>query len=235
MTILITRPEPEASDFAALCASRGLDTITSPLLTIHRHDIDVDLSGVGCLAFTSINGVRAFAQSHPARHLPVFTVGKGSGEVARAFGFADVRVAGGDVEGLAALIAAQHNRATGAALHCAGATRAGDLVKLLQSENIDARRDVLYEARPNAALSSVAISALKTQNAIAWISLFSPRSADIFMAVIQQAGLIDVLAGVRAACLSDAVAGRLTNSHWKSVDVAARRDIGAMLELMANA
>lgn len=235
MTILITRPEPEATSFADLCKSHGLTAITSPLLTIHHLNPVIDLSGIGCLAFTSINGVRAFAQSHTERRLPVFTVGSGSGEAAKGFGFENIRVADGDVESLGHLIAAQHNAEIGAALHCAGATRSGDLVKFLQADNIPARRTVLYEARQNAALSAAAFFAFKVQHSIDWVALFSPRSADLFQDVINSSGLSGELAGVRAACLSDAVSVRLTHSHWKSVDVAVRRDTGAMVELLANA
>ena len=234
MTVLITRPEPEATSFANLCRERGLGVIISPLLTIHDLDRTVDLTGVGCLAFTSINGVRVFVQNHSERKLPVFVVGKGSGEVAKALGFENVRMANGDVESLGRLIAAQHNCENGAALHCAGATRAGDLVKLLHEQHINGHREVLYEARPNAALSAAAISALKVQRSIKSVALFSPRSADLFLDVVRKSDLADALAGIRAACLSDAVAARLTYSNWKSVEVAARRDTDAIVELLAN-
>ncbi len=143
--------------------------------------------------------------------------------------------AGGDVDALAALIAAQHKSAKGVALHCAGATRAGDLVKALEAENLPARRAVLYEAQPIAALSDAAIAALRMEKAIDWVALFSPRSAGLFVDRVCEAGLERSLASVNAACLSDAVAKELTAAQWKSVRVAPRRDSAAMLELFAGA
>ena len=235
MTILITRPEPEATSFANLCIARDLDVIKSPLMTIRDLNRTIDLTDTGCLAFTSINGVRAFALSHSERKLPVFTVGKGSGDAAQAAGFENIRMADGDVGSLGRLIAAQHKSENGAALHCAGATRAGDLVKFLQGQNIDAHREVLYEALPNAALSAAAIAALKKPQSVDWVTLFSPRSADLFLELSRKSNVSGTLNGVRAACLSEAVAERLTYAHWHSVEVAPRRDTDAMVEMLANA
>ncbi|MEM9618251.1 MAG: uroporphyrinogen-III synthase [Pseudomonadota bacterium] len=235
MTILITRPQPEATAFAEMCMVRGYETLVSPLMEIRIMASKVDLSDVGALAFTSVNGVRAFAQNSAERRLPVFAVGETSADAARAAGFKEIHVAGGDVDALAALIAAQHDSAKGAALHCAGATRAGDLVKALEAENLPARRAVLYEARPIAALSSAAITALKAEKSIDWVALFSPRSARLFVDRAREAGLESSLASVNVACLSDAVAKELTTAQWKSVRIAPRRDSAAMLELLAGA
>ncbi len=51
MTILITRPAPEAAVFAEMCMTRGYETIVSPLMEIRILASKVDLSGVGALAF----------------------------------------------------------------------------------------------------------------------------------------------------------------------------------------
>ena len=66
-----------------------------------------DLTGVAALAFTSANGVAAFAALTPDRSRPVFTVGDATAQAARAAGFARVESAGGDLDRLAALITAQ--------------------------------------------------------------------------------------------------------------------------------
>ena len=58
--VLITRAEPDASEFAAACRSRGLEPVLSPVMRIEIEKIEPDLSDVGALAFTSANGVRAF-------------------------------------------------------------------------------------------------------------------------------------------------------------------------------
>lgn len=63
-----------------------------------------DLEGFGALAFTSRNGVSAFANLTPRRDRRVFTVGEATAQAAREAGFSDVQTADGAVDDLAALI-----------------------------------------------------------------------------------------------------------------------------------
>ncbi|CAK9039325.1 HemY_N domain-containing protein [Durusdinium trenchii] len=234
MKVLITRPEPEASAFAKMCERRGLKAVVSPLMVIYAARAAIDLSGVGALAFTSVNGVRAFAGNSADRQLPVFAVGETSAAEARRCGFEIVYEADGDVDALAMKIAAQHRPDDGAILHGAGATLAGDLVKLLETQNLPARRLTLYEAREVKTLSVEALAVLKESRDADWVALFSPRSAGLFVDRVRSAGLEQALTNMRAACLSDAVAQRLAESDWKSVDVAARRTADAAPEVEAE-
>ena len=110
MTIIrrvwITRAEPGAARTAARLTALGFQPLTAPLLAVRRLTPAIDLTGVAGLAFTSANGVEAFAALTPARTQPVFTVGDATAMAARAAGFTDVRSASGDVHALARLIAA---------------------------------------------------------------------------------------------------------------------------------
>jgi len=232
MRVLITRPQPEANAFAELCTAQGLATIVSPLMKIVLCKAAPDLSSIGALAFTSVNGVRAFAQNSESRDLPVFAVGKTSAAKARKAGFTQVHAADGDVEALAALISARWSSDGGAILHVAGATRAGDLVKLLEETGLSARREVLYEARPVEGLNEEALAALKSGAADLWVALFSPRSATLFLEAAEKAKLTPALGKVNAVCLSRAVADAIGDG-WRDIRVAARRDSAAMIELMA--
>ena len=59
--IWITRTEPAASGTAVQVRERGHDPWVMPLLEVRPQVTEpLDLSGVGALAFTSNNGVRAF-------------------------------------------------------------------------------------------------------------------------------------------------------------------------------
>lgn len=64
-----------------------------------------DLEGFDTLAFTSRNGVSAFAALTPRRDRRVFTVGEATAQAAREAGFLDVQSADGAVDDLVALIA----------------------------------------------------------------------------------------------------------------------------------
>ena len=232
MKALITRPQPDADAFAALCAGAGVEPVVCPLMEIVRRPAPTALDGVGALAFTSANGVRAFAANSPVRDLPVFAVGPASAAAAHAAGFTDVAAAGGDVAALAALIADARARIDGAVLHAAGARRAGDLVSALGAAGVSARRCVLYEARDAEALPETAIQAIASSPPVDWVALFSPASAALFARLVAAAQLSDRLAQIRAACLSEAVADAARAFSWRSVEIAPARRAEAMIALM---
>ncbi|MDI1280370.1 MAG: uroporphyrinogen-III synthase [Brevundimonas sp.] len=104
--VWITRARPGADRTAAALTARGFTPIIGPVIALEPLDTPLDLTGVAGLAFTSRNGVAAFAARTPRRDWPVFTVGDATAEAARACGFADVRSAAGALDDLAALITA---------------------------------------------------------------------------------------------------------------------------------
>ncbi len=232
MKVLITRPQPDADLFAQMCRMQGLAPVICPLMAIEINKMAVDLTDVGALAFTSANGVRAFAQNNPSRNLPVFAVGEACAGVARAEGFATVHVAGGDVVALAACIAQQRTNLRGDVLHIAGTRRAGDLVAALASKGIKAQRKVLYGAVEMVSLPDIAVQALSGESPAAYVTLFSPRSADLLVKLVKQSGLEDAMPDTRVICLSEAVADQAKALSWKSVEIAAGRNVAAMIELM---
>ncbi|QYF87122.1 uroporphyrinogen-III synthase [Brevundimonas sp. PAMC22021] len=105
--VWVTRAEPGAGRTAARLRELGCQPIVAPVLKIERiNGVPIDLDGVAALAFTSINGVSAFAALSNRRDRPAFCVGDATAEAARQVGFADVCSASGDVEALGRLIAA---------------------------------------------------------------------------------------------------------------------------------
>jgi len=103
--IWITRARPGAEVTARRVEALGFTALVDPLLEIRFLEPTVDLAGIAALAFTSANGVEAFARLSAARDLPVFAVGEATARAARSMGFAEPVSADGDVEALAALIA----------------------------------------------------------------------------------------------------------------------------------
>ncbi|MBB5517567.1 uroporphyrinogen-III synthase [Amphiplicatus metriothermophilus] len=239
--VIVTRPEPDASRFADAARRAGLEPALSPAMRIVFRPGAPDLAGVGAIAFTSANGVRAFAAAAAIPpETPVFAVGPASAEAARDAGFADVAAAGGDVAALARMIgeARQAGRIAGAVLHACGSDRAGDLVAALAQAGAPARRAVLYEARANEGLAPAAIEALEGARAGApgpWVALFSPRTARLFLDQVRAAGMEDRLAAARAACLSGAVAEAAGAARWREIAVAPAPTAETMIALMAQA
>ncbi len=233
MKALITRPQPDAGAFAAECRAADVEPIVAPLMEMVFLDAIVAIENAGALAFTSANGVRAFARQSGLRDWPVFAVGEASAAAAREAGFETVHAAGGDVQSLAAFIAAEKETLRGDVLHIAGTHLAGDLAALLKAAGVGARRATLYEMRAVPVLPDAAREAIVGPSPADWAAFFSPRTAALFVELVEAAGLERQLKTIVAACLSDAVADAARALPWKDVRVASRRDAGAMIALMA--
>lgn len=232
MKVIVTRPSPDAESFARRLMQIGADPILSPVMAILRRDVALDLEQIAALAFTSANGVRAFAGLSALRNRPVFAVGSATAAAARAAGFADVQAAQGDVETLAALIA--QSKPAGPILHLAGSERAGDLILLLARRGVEARRAALYDAVEIDNLEPQARALLAESSENPAVVLFSPRSARLFLAQARRAGLAHRLNNAVALCLSQDVAAAAGAATWLEIRVAETRDADAMLRLVSE-
>lgn len=233
MKVIVTRPSPDAERFAAELRRIGADPALSPAMAILRREGAIDLEGAFALAFTSANGVRAFAALSGVRDLPVFAVGPATAEAARDAGFASVSTAEGDVESLAALIS--QSKPAGMVLHLAGGERAGDLVEALVRKGVKARRAVIYDAVEIEDLAPGAKAILADAGEKPAVVFFSPRSARLFLAQAARAALSDRLKGCLALCLSDDIAAAIRAEDWSAIRVASGRSGDAMLRLVAEA
>ncbi len=232
MRILITRAEPDASAFADQCRAHGLDPVIAPVMRIDIHKAAIGLAGIAALAFTSANGVRAFAANEARRDLPVFAVGAVTAAAAKAAGFRDVRAAGGDVDTLADHIASESAKLEGRLLHLAGEDRAGDLVASLKARGILAKRQTLYTAHAAQALPLEVIDLLNADPP-EWTAFFSPRTARLFIELSHAAGLDGVLTQISAACLSPAVAAA-AGDLWRAKCVASARNAASLIAAMLD-
>lgn len=180
--IWITRTQPGADVTADRVRALGHDAVVAPLLAVRvLQDVAVDLAGVAALAFTSANGVRAFADASGERGLKVFAVGAATAQAARQAGFKSVLSADGDVEALADGIAARRGELRGAVLHPGAAEPAGDLAGALEKHGVEARRLILYETAP-VDLAAAEAEALAASDAVL---LHSPRAAQVLARLLK--------------------------------------------------
>jgi uroporphyrinogen-III synthase/predicted nucleic acid-binding Zn-ribbon protein len=233
MRILVTRPEPEARRFAAQLKEHGVDAVVAPLMSIERDEAPLPpLDGAQALVFTSANAVRAYAAKAGRSDLPVYAVGEATAAAARIAGYAKVVSAGSDAEGLAALLAGRIDPAKGPLFHPTGADQAGDLAGTLRARGFELQQAVLYRAAAATELPATARAALENGD-VAGVALFSPRSAEIFVALATAAGLGATLAALDAFCLSRAVATALEGkAAWRAIRVAARPNAEALIALI---
>ena len=181
--IWITRAQPGADGTAERVRALGHEAVIGPLLAVQMlPDAVVDLRGVAALAFTSANGVRAFADASGERSLKVFAVGAATALAARKAGFKSVLSADGDVDALAEGIAVRRGELRGAVLHPGALEPAGDLVGALEKHRVEARRLILYETVPME-VGSEAADALSRCDAVL---LHSARAAQVLARLLKQ-------------------------------------------------
>lgn len=232
-TVLVTRPAEDAADLINLLEAAGFGVMPEPLLTIRplmpeAGVLAEDLADVQALLFTSANGVRAFARLHKARALPAFCVGPATAAAARLAGFARVETAAGDVAALSSLVAERLDPSDGGLFHAAGSDLAGDLAGRLGAAGFTVTKRALYRAEAATALSAPARAAIAAGEVDA-VVLFSPRTAETFHRLVMEAELVEAVSGVTAACLSPAVAERLSGLTFDQVVLADRPEAADMV------
>lgn len=196
--VWITRAEPGAARTAARLRDMGFEPIVAPLLAIKHLTPPVpDLASFAALAFTSVNGVSAFAALTPRRDRPVFAVGDATAQAAHDAGFANVRSASGDLRDLARLIASAI--AAAAVLVPQAEIPAGDFTAALTTagaRNVSVHSLTVYRAIE----TSVAAPALFDA-----VLIHSPRAGKA-LAKLGHASLAQAV----LACISPGAAAPLT-------------------------
>jgi uroporphyrinogen-III synthase len=146
--VWVTRSSPGAEATAARLAALGLEPVIGSLLELRPVEgARLDLTDVSAIAFTSANGVRAFAERSAERGFKVFAVGAATAEAARKARFATVLSTDGDVSALARAMATRKRElAGGVILHPGAVEPAGDLAGELAEHGLTVRSAALYES-----------------------------------------------------------------------------------------
>ena len=233
MRVLITRPRERAVELARELERRGDTALIEPLLTIEPiGDAVPELHGVQAIVMTSAHAVPALSPG--AKALPIFAVGDATAAAARAAGCEIVISAGGAAADLASLITARCRPSGGALLHLSGAQVSEGLAEPLAEAGFALSRQVVYRAVAADALTPATVEALAARQLDA-VLLFSPRTARIFVELIGRHGLRGSITRIAAICLSAAVAQPCREIVWGAVHVAARPELGALLEALEAA
>lgn len=222
--VLVTRPEPGAAETEAALRALGYRPILAPLMTIVSvSGPPLDLTGYDAVAVTSANGLRELAMRSAERALPLYAVGERTAALARDIGFREVHAAGGDVSSLSRLLSGRGGRV----LHVAGEDVAGEL----SPADVVVTRIIAYRAVPVADLPEPVVTALR-DGQVAYVALFSPRTASVFVRLAQKAGLSAPVCGLTALCISAAVARAAQGFGFSETRVAAQPDAASLLALL---
>ena len=229
MRIAITRPQEDAAPLKAKLEALGHRVMMTPLLTIRpRRQVTLPDLAWQAIAVTSANAIRALPDLPHLKTIRTLTVGPQSLKAATGAGFNNAECHGGDVNGLAAFIRGNLEPANGPILYLSGAETAGDLEAQITASGFPCHRAIVYDAIPASSLGATE-TALRHGKVDA-VMLYSPRSARLWVTLVDTASLTREAAVLLHLCLSRNVAQVLPEAWAKSI--AETADEAALLALL---
>ena len=224
--VLITRPEPGATETARRVQALGLRAVIAPLLTVHSLLPRLPAQ-VQAVLVTSGNAIPVLPAS--LHGLPLLAVGDATARRACAAGFTQVCSADGDAVALGAL--ASTTCPPGAALLLAtGVGQGRGLAADLRAQGFRVHRRAVYAARPVRRLPAAVRDVLAAQALRAALFL----SADTARAFAQALppGLHPLLRDIDALAIGQPAAEALAHLPWRRVRVSAKPTMESVLALL---
>jgi uroporphyrinogen-III synthase len=233
--VLVTRPEPGASQTAKRLQAAGFSPLVLPLSETRALPVDSIPEAFDAIAVTSANAIR-----HASRALlerlagsRCYAVGQKTAAAAREVGFADIVTGPGDAEALAdALISAEKRGAV--ILYLCGRVRLPAFEEKLRAAAIDVRPVETYDTVGKNHETSV-VRRLFDERPVDAVLLYSARAADTFVDIASRPELASLLKAAGIYCLSPRVASALAALRGAQILVAAEPNEEALLLLLENA
>lgn len=234
MRVLVTRPEPGASETAARLRGLGHEAILLPLTEIQPLPVKTALKAptVDAVAVTSGNAVR-----HAPRHLvaafspkPCFAVGERTAAAAREAGLLDVTSAEGDAAILASLIGGKVHAGTRIVYLC-GRVRKPDFEAGLAERGIGVVAIETYDTVLKSH-SPQSILEMLDGKPVDEVLVFSAMGAEALAALARKSAVAHLLAEARYLCLSPRVAAGLPPATASRVTVSPEPTEAALISLL---
>jgi uroporphyrinogen-III synthase len=231
--ILVTRPQPGAADTASALLARGHEPIIAPLSEIELlSEVDAKRGPWTAILLTSANGLLGIASSAANSQwhgVPVFAVGDVTAKAARDMGFTEVSSAGGNVGNLVHLVT-DRLKPPARLLYLTGEERSGDLAGALRAANFEVDLVVVYRFRTARVLPEAAAAALS--GGINAVLHFSRDAVAAFLQAAANSNLLEAALNQPIHfCISEQVAAPLREAGAARIQVAARPNQDALLEL----
>lgn len=228
--VLVTRPEPGASETADRLRILDLAPVVAPLLMIRWRQTRLPPAGeIQAILATSGNAVAALPLSHLG--VMLLAVGDATAERARAAGFTSVHSANGDAHDLAALAARLLDPANGPVLLVCGNGQGKALAEAVRAHGFRVPRRIVYATEKATALPEAAAAALRNDLLRAAL-FFSAETARHFVRLTRAAGLADRVRGVQALAIGATAGVALQDLPWRDILVAARPTQDELLALL---
>lgn len=234
-SVLLTRPKEDALCTAKLLHEKEIEAHTEPMLAIEPMQevlpaLERAMQGARAVIVTSHNALKLMEQL-PDKDILLLTVGESTAQCAREVGFEKAVCVGEDVQELKDMIVTTQHPEHGKLVYASGDVVKTDLEAILKPIGFTIERVVVYQAKASEALSKATIELLKDKK-LTGILFYSTRSAEVFMQLAAQAGVIDTLSTLTAYCMSQNVAAALEDEVFATVKVAKAPTEEALLGLL---
>jgi uroporphyrinogen-III synthase len=226
--VLITRPEPGATQTAARVAALGFFPIVAPVLSISARTVRPP-DNLAATVLTSRNAVQACPPSMHNR--PVFAVGTATAILAVDAGFSCVLSADGDATALASLIAKTVSPEDGTLFLPVAQAQGGELAASLRQRGFRVLRRIAYQATSVRSLPQAAALNLR-QGQVTVAMFFSGETSRHFVRLLRAAELVEAVRDIEAVSISERAAMALRPLPWRRISVAIKPNQDAMLALL---
>ncbi len=234
MRLLVTRPEPDASAFAAELRALGHEPVLQPLLEFRTLDFNfAPLRAAGAIVVTSGNSVRALKERGGIEAIaqkPLYCVGEQTAKRALSAGFRTVLAIGDTGEELAGKIVAA-GRKDAPLCHVMGEHMAFDIAGALLREGFSVETVTVYSMDACAEFLPSVDAMLRT-GAIDGVILMSPRTAEIYVSLCHMRPYLDCAKTLSYFCLSGNVAAKLASLQPDRVLISRKPGKKALLDLL---
>lgn len=219
-TVLITRPKEFSEPLAQDLKELGFSPVVEPLLDIRPVSIP-DISNIfnyDGMIFTSVPAVRAFAKQCDNKTLPVYVVGETTKNTAVSLGF-DVVLSALDILSLSDALKSVVKAGKTKLLYVSGA----DITPNDISDNLNIILDrcIVYKAKALKELTSNLHLCCRNKT-LDYGLFFSTRTADVFIDLVLDAGLIKNCQNMMILCMSNRVACAFFEKGFEKVYVSER-------------
>jgi uroporphyrinogen-III synthase len=227
--VLVTRPEPGATETAERLDALGFDPVLAPSIRIRALQANLPPPArVVAVLITSGQAISAIPETYCSAK--IFAVGDATAARARHAGFSDIVSARGDAKDLVGVVCgAVAPNAT--LLLVTGQGLGHSLAASLRAAGFAVIRRSVYAPLPVRRLPAPALCALRSGRLRAAM-FFSADTALRFASMIERAALHDAVVKTDAVAISRPAAVALKGLPWRRILVADRPDQDAMLALL---
>jgi uroporphyrinogen-III synthase len=210
MRILLTRPEADAKRSAARLEALGHDVVLAPLFEIFPTGAARPEAAPDRLLATSAHAFDGLPAQADLTALRLDLVGERTAAAARASGFAQIGIIAPEAKALAIALA-REGRQPQNFLYLAGRDRRPDLETSLAALGHRVTPWIVYETRETEAAAH-RLPEIWTQERIDAVLHFSARSAALYVALAERAGLLALALAPLQVAISARAALSLTGA-----------------------